>query len=412
MDLKRLLIIGFVWPEPNSSAAGSRMMQLIDLFQKNNFQITFASTAADSAFMSDLNSIGVSRKHILLNDSGFDDFVKEMNPEIVLFDRFMTEEQFGWRVAENCPEALRILDTEDLHCLRDARKKAVKGQYDFAISDLFSDVAKREIASIWRSDFSLMISEAEMDLLRNVFKVSEQQLYYLPFLLEPIDKKVVDSWPGFYDRKDFAFIGNFHHEPNRDAMVFLKNAIWPDIKKYIPEANMKVYGAYMPQQILELHNPSEGFYIMNRAENARQVIRNSRVVLAPLRFGAGIKGKLSEAMFCGTPSVTTIIGAEGMAGNFEWNGVVMDDVKSFVEAAIQLYNDEAIWKRARENGISLYNNRFSKQDFETAFSDYVLEFKNDLVSKRLNNFTGAMLMHHSLLSTKYMSRWIEEKNTK
>ena len=96
---KSLLILGFVWPEPKSSAAGSRMMQLIDLFAAANYNITFASTAQNLEFSEDLTYLGISVKSIELNSSSFDEFIKELNPEIVLFDRFMMEEQFGWRVS-------------------------------------------------------------------------------------------------------------------------------------------------------------------------------------------------------------------------------------------------------------------------------------------------------------------------
>ena len=161
---KSILIIGTVWPEPNSSAAGTRMLQLIALFQKQGWLLTFASAASDSDFMFDVTTLGIDKVAINLNDSKFDVLVKDLNPNMVLFDRFMIEEQFGWRVAEQCPDALRILDTEDLHCLRLARQKAFQEKRVFELDNLFSDVAKREIASILRCDLSLIISEVEMDL--------------------------------------------------------------------------------------------------------------------------------------------------------------------------------------------------------------------------------------------------------
>ncbi len=76
-------------------------------------------------------NFGVRKKSIELNSSSFDDFAVELNPDVVLFDRFMIEEQFGWRIIENCPKAIRILDTEDLHCLRTARQKAFKEKQNF-----------------------------------------------------------------------------------------------------------------------------------------------------------------------------------------------------------------------------------------------------------------------------------------
>ena len=146
-----LLVIGFVYPEPNSSAAGTRMLQLIEAFQEQDYNITFATTCKKSENAFDLESLGVNVVEIVLNHSSFDVFIKSLNPAIVLFDRFMTEEQFGWRVSEHCPGALRILDTEDLHFLRKGRQKAFNSNQETDISFLKSDIAKREIASIYRS---------------------------------------------------------------------------------------------------------------------------------------------------------------------------------------------------------------------------------------------------------------------
>ena len=115
---QQLLIIGTVWPEPRSSAAGARMMQLIQFFKKEGAEITFACSASNLEYSENLDRLDIKTKQIKINDSGFDTFIKELKPSVVLFDRFMTEEQFGWRVAEHCPDALRILDTEDLHSLR------------------------------------------------------------------------------------------------------------------------------------------------------------------------------------------------------------------------------------------------------------------------------------------------------
>lgn len=410
---QHVLIIGFVWPEPNSSAAGGRMVQLISIFKGLGFDVTFASPAMDSDYMVDLNSLGVKKKSIALNCSSFDVFVKELNPSIVLFDRFMIEEQFGWRVAENCPNALRLLDTEDLHCLRLARQKAFKENRPFSTDDLLEeDVAKREIASILRCDVSLMISEYEMELLQTVFKIDSNLLYYLPLLLEPIEDSMIQKSPSFEERNNFVFIGNFLHEPNWNAVQYLKETIWPLIRKQIPEAVLHIYGAYPSQKVLQLHQPKQGFYIMGRADDAQEVVKNARVVLAPLRFGAGIKGKLLEAMQCGTPSVTTTIGAESMCGDLPWNGFVTDNPQVFADKAIELYQEKLLWLKAQKNGFEIVEKRYLKSVFENDFVEHILETQTHLKQHRLHNFMGSMLQHHTLTSTKYMSRWIEEKNRK
>ena len=406
---KRLLIIGFVWPEPNSSAAGGRMMQLISLFKKQGFVITFASPAQDSDFMVFLADFGVDKVAIELNDSSFDLFVKELQPSMVLFDRFMIEEQFGWRVAEHCPDAVRVLDTEDLHCLRLARQNAFKAKRSFEVLDLLQEeVAKREIASILRSDVSLMVSEYEMEVLQSVFKIDQSFLYYLPLVVDSVDRNTLP----FNQRQHFVFIGNFLHEPNWNAVQYLKETIWPLIRKQLPAAVLEIYGAYPSQKVFQLHNEKEGFVIKGRAEKAKDVISNARVLLAPLRFGAGIKGKLLEAMEYGTPSVTSSIGAESMRGELAWNGLVEDNAEQFAIAAVQLYQDEIIWKQSQHNGFAIIKQRYLKELFEDEFEKKLSFLKVNLKKHRQNNFLGQMLYHHTIQSTKYMSRWIEEKNKK
>src|SRR5690554_5041151 len=140
--MKNMLIIGHTFPEPSTTAAGSRMMQLIELFQQEGHQITFASTAAISERSANLEKLDVSTKKIRLNDPSFDGFIKKLDPGIVIFDRYITEEQFGWRVTENCPKALKILDTEDLHFLRKSREEAVRNGKPSSEANLFSEIAK------------------------------------------------------------------------------------------------------------------------------------------------------------------------------------------------------------------------------------------------------------------------------
>ena len=405
----KILIIGFVWPEPKSSGAGTRMMQLIALFQKQDWQVTFASAASDSEFMFDLTSIGVEKVTIVLNDATFDAFVTDLNPSVVLFDRFMVEEQFGWRVAEKCPHALRILDTIDLHSLRLARQKASKEKREFCKENLFSDTAKREIASILRSDISLLVSETEMDLLQSHFRIDKSLLYYLPFLVAEIGNDQIQNWPSFGERKDFVFIGNFLHEPNWDAVQFINESIWPLIRKQLPNAAMQIYGAYSSQKVLQLNKPAERFLILGRAESAEAVVKEARVVLAPIRFGAGAKGKLIEAMQCGTPSVTTSIGAESMHGGLPWSGIIADETDAIAAAAVRLYKDALLWTASQQNGVKIVNQRYSEVLFEDDFVKQILEIQMNLQLHRLGNFMGAMLLHHTAASTKYMSKWIEAK---
>lgn len=403
-----VLIIGKVWPEPNSSAAGSRMMQLIECFKEQEWEIIFTSAASKSGNEADLKKLGIQETGIKLNDSSFDDFVLQLQPDIVLFDRFMTEEQFAWRVAEQCPDALRVLDTEDLHCLREARYQSWKNNNEVDIRAI--DVAKREIASILRSDLSLIISSYEMKLLKDVFRIDKSLLLHLPFMLDSLKENVINNWHAFDNRDQFISIGNFLHKPNWNAVLYLKEKVWPLIRAQLSNTELHIYGAYSSQKVEQLHNPEEGFLVKGRADSAEEVVGKARVLLAPIRFGAGLKGKLIEAMQCGTPSVTTSIGAEAMHGNLPWPGAIKDDPEEFAEAAIQLYRDEQKWKEAQKAGISIINSLYDKMELGERLVKSITELRSNLASHRKQNFLGEMLQHHTAASTKYMSKWIEAKN--
>lgn len=405
-----VLIIGSNFPEPKSSAAGSRMMQLIRLFKERNWKISFASPAQSTSYSEDLEKMEIEMNSIFPNDKQADHFLKECNPDVVIFDRFMMEEQFGWRVAEVCPQAIRVLDTEDLHFLRNARRQAVKENRKVEDVDLFGTMAKREIAAILRSDISLIISEVEKEVLVEKFKIDSERLWYLPFLFDSIDSNVFERLPDFKARKNVLFIGNFLHAPNYDAVLYLKSEIWPIIHRELPKVQMLIYGAYPPQKLKQLENKAQGFLIKGRAEELNSVFQNSRLLLAPLRFGAGLKGKVFDAMRNGTPSITTSVGAEGINGNLPFCGEIADTPEKTAELTIALYNNPTKWKQAQISGKEIINSRFDISNFEESFFEKLSHWRKNIESIRVADFYGQMMMHHSLQSTKYMSRWIEAKN--
>ena len=406
--MNSLLIIGQTFPEPTTTAAGARMLQLIEMFTSHGYGITFASSASSSEKSFNLNSIGVTTQQIAINDSSFDDFVRQLNPTIVLFDRFITEEQFAWRVTQSCPKALKILDTEDLHFLRKARQQALKDATDVKDANIFTETAKREIASILRCDLSLIISEFEMKLLADTFAVSKEILYYLPFMVT----KLPDSgnFPEFEQRTNFMTIGNLLHGPNVDSVLYLKKEIWPLIKKQLPQAQLYIYGNYAPKHILELHNQKQGFYIMGWADSVAHVMQKARVCLAPLRFGAGLKGKLLDAMLYGTPGVTTSIGAEGMYGDLPIPGVIADTPEAFAELSVAIYRDKIKWQQNAQRGVEIVKARYNGKAIAKDFMTRLDALKINLKLHRQSHFVGQILQHHSLQASKYLSKWIEEKN--
>ena len=408
--MKRLLVIGQIWPEPTTTAAGNRMLQLLEAFLTQGYQITFASTSSKTTHSADLTTLGVREVSIQLNDSSFDEFIKQLKPNIVLFDRFMVEEQFGWRVADHCPQAIRILNTEDLHSLREFRENCLKKNTHFSTTEwLRQDKTKREVASIYRSDLTLLVSSFEKQLLEGDVQINGDLLWHLPFLLEEIPKEKIEKWPKFEERIDFITYGNGRHAPNIDALNHLKKSIWPLIRKGLPQVQMHVYGAYLPQHIIEMNQPEEGFLVHGWIAELDKKVQQSRVVLAPLRFGAGIKGKLAKAMQNGTPSVTTKTGAEGMTKQ-PWPGAVADEPTEIAHCAIELYQNREKWQESQNRGITIVNKEYEKEEASKSFFQRLNSLKHELEEHRNKNFIGSLLQYKSMAATKYMGKWIEEKN--
>ncbi|MET1077711.1 MAG: glycosyltransferase [Pseudomonas sp.] len=421
--LHNVLIIGYVWPEPRSSAAGSRMLELIELFRAQGWRVTFASAAALSEHRTDLPALGVEERSIRLNCDSFDEFVTQLQPDLVLFDRYFTEEQFAWRVERACPDALRVLDTVDLHSLREARQRLWSAAQREPViplrpqlslksrpAELYgamaaSDMAQREIAAIYRSDLSLVISDVELALLQQQFGLPANLLHYCPLM----GIEALPDSPPFAQRSGFISIGNFRHAPNWDAVLCLKQLLWPLIRQRLPQAQLLIYGAYPPPKATALHNPQQGFHVLGWADDARQVMASARVCLAPLRFGAGIKGKLADAMACGTPSVTTGIGSEGMCGELSWGGAVAEEPEAFADAAVALYQDPHRWRHAQLDGRDILAQRFAAGPQRSDLIERLRLAQAQREQNRLSNFVGSMLRHHLHKSTRYLSQWIAAK---
>ncbi|MEZ8718588.1 glycosyltransferase [Vibrio splendidus] len=407
--MKKVLAIGYVWPEPNSSAAGSHMMSLLRLFKRQGWSVEFATPAQETEHMIDLSEEGITSQSIQLNCDSFDQYIEELQPDVVMFDRFMMEEQFGWRVEKVCPSAFKLLDTEDLQFLRNARHEAVKKETELTKAHLYSDLAKREIAAILRCDLSLIISSYEMELLQSEFNIDPKLLHHLPFMVDL--NTLPENTKSFEERKNFMTIGNFRHAPNWDAVLQLQK-VWPKIRKQLPDTELHIYGSYPPPKATALHNPKTGFHIKGWAKDAQEVMEQARVCVAPLRFGAGIKGKLLDAMKLQTPNVTSEIGSEGMLpqGELQWPGAVADDIDEFVEAAVALYKDEEKWLKAQSQCHSILEAHYEQNQLGDKLIERLTALESGLESHRLDNFFGSMLKHHSMASTKYMSQWIAEKN--
>lgn len=412
----KVLIIGIVWPEPRSSAAGLRSWTLIRAFRDAGAEVHFASPANEAPDTETLRAQKIPTHAIAPNDPTFDPWILALAPDLVIFDRFLMEEQFGWRVRSQLPQAVCILDTVDLHFLRRAREAAIRQGASIEDSaecrfELITDDALREVAAIYRCDLSLLLSDFEIQLLcdaNSKFRVPRELLTRFELCYGP-----APTPPPFETREHFSVIGNFRHHPNADGVRWLYQEIWPLIRKQLPHARVDIYGAYPPKAMMDLNNERSGFRVLGHAPDQYEMLKKYRVNLAPLRFGAGQKGKIADGWWCGTPTVTTSIGAEGMMlseASASFGGLIGNDAQTFAQAAVTLSTDPTLWHASQQLGLRFLKERMDHAANAAALMERIQTLRTHLVQHRASNFTGRMLSYHLHRSTEYFSRWIEIKN--
>ncbi len=412
MKQSRVIIFSTVWPEPESSAAGVRQMHWVQLFLSMGYQVTLVSPSKVKS-EDDWGSIrlpeGVDALPLPLNRESVQEELKRIDPEIVMFDRFILEEQFGPHVYPSCPKALVLMETQDLHLVRRARdglKDAYLSSTEFPRDFYQTETALRETSSILRVDYSFVVSSFEEQLLRDDFGIGASKAKWVPFFYEkPIAVK--ESRLPFNEKKDFCWIGNFRHEPNIDGLRWFRNEIWPLIRQQLPDAKIRVYGAYPPKEVMAWNNVKNGIEVKGSALTLEEVFEESRVNVAPLRFGAGVKGKIMEGFRYGVPCVTTKVGVEGLFAQFP--GYEANTPQEFADACVKLHEDEREWKKFSLMGLE-------KMMQNCSAASRVPELKaliTDLLQKKRNadlpDWTSRILRFEGNQSRYYFTKWIEEK---
>jgi glycosyltransferase involved in cell wall biosynthesis len=412
----KILVIGFVWPEVTSTAASQNIVSYLRTFVDAGHQVHFACAAQRSLLSTDLSQMGVETHDIALNCASFDALLEGLAPQVVMFDRFLTEEQFGWRVMKAAPDALRVLDCEDLHFVRHARHQLYKSTgyqprdpiylspeavlQPHNISYLYNDITCREMASIYRCDLSLTLSSFEHKLLINQFNLDADNIALVPYLIEHTEITPAQA------RRDFISIGNFRHAPNIDAVNVLVQHIWPEIFKRLPETKCHIYGAYMPPRIKQLHNPQRGLHVHGHVENHIKALSQAKILLAPIQFGAGVKGKIVDALRCALPSITTPIGTEGIVFD-RWPGAQESEREAFIDSAVNTYLSSHDHTPLIE---SILRSNYATPSNKAYLLDRISVGYHQLSANRAKNFMQKMVSHHSLQTHQYMSQWIAAKN--
>lgn len=430
-----VVFLSTVLPEPNSSAAGVRSEWLLrsiasspGIAKVHYIATTSAVTspnqgnspfqARDETLASLTHDYGINFLQMLPNQA------KETHEWIatnlsgrqnvlVLFDRFYVEEMFSHYFHEALPdESVLVLDMQDMHSLRSARENAVPKQSDTlmpatsALPSLSDSHLLRELSSIQRCDLTLVCSTVETHMLEHDFGIPPSKLCTSPMLFNPQDSiKRVCTNLQWQDRKDLCFIGNFLHKPNVDAVRQLQR-LWPKLEKLLPaDTNIHIYGAYYDPSKHPVSR-NKRFKIHGYCEDISAMMSAARLMLAPLQFGAGLKGKIVEAWRYSLPVVTTSIGSEGLVssqGHFP--GKIADTDEEFLQAVTKLYSSQSEWNACMYFAPSLLERLGARNTLASLAR--VMESKTE---SRDRDIQRAILWQTSQQSSKYMSRWIECKN--
>ncbi|KAL4108408.1 hypothetical protein PRIC1_000124 [Phytophthora ramorum] len=416
---KKVVLAGSVWPERTSSAAGVRSADIISVLQERGYQVLCVSPSRlnDHSTRLELEQ-DVRCIQADANTDAFQNLLLETLPQLVIFDRFIAEEMYGWQAKKYAPEALRVLDLQDAHFVRRAREFAVKKQgarFEDTLDGARLDVAPvekiaiRELASIHRSDLTLYVSDFERDLLVSRFQVPSSSLHCCDFFYPEIDLSALSS---FDERKNVAFIGSFKHAPNVDAVEWMKNTILPLFRSMEKDAEIHIYGSYgETKRFVKLDDPKQGFFMKGFAPDAHETLSQYRLSIAPLRFGAGIKGKIADSWFVGTPCVATSIGAEGMTSDDTlWGGAIADNPETFADEMQRLYHDVPRWTAARDAGVATCSLRYNQSRNADSLMERVERAMSEKHALREHNWMGRILWSEKFRATEYMSRYIRAKN--
>jgi len=260
------------------------------------------------------------------------------------------------------PQARIIFDTVDLHFVREAGEARVTG--DPEMRRKARDTERLESELIDQSDETWTVSTSEQRLLQR--KWPEKSIQVISNIVD-----VPGSSTPFTLRRDWLFIGSFQHTPNIDAVLFFVQSIYPLVRAHLPDAKFYIIGDKAPPEVVAL--ASDNIVVTGLQRDAAPFFDSVKLSVAPLRFGAGVKGKINQSMAFGVPVVATSVAVDGTELRDREEILVADEPEEFAQALIELYESEDLWNRLSDNGLTktraLYSTDAAREKLEFLLSD-------------------------------------------
>ena len=259
-------------------------------------------------------------------------------------------------IKKYAPQAAVIYETHDLHFVREERQAEI--EKDDALKRHAVWRKKQELRIASKVDCTIVVSEQERQLLLD--ESPELSVEVIPVISEIYGRQAE-----FHERNGLLFVGGYEHRPNVDAVVYFVREILPLIIRHIPEIRLHVVGSNPPEEITSL--ASEHVIVHGFVENLDDLMNSVRMSVNPLRFGAGVKGKIVTSMAHGVPCVGTRIAVEGMDVTDGQQALVADTPQAFADAVVKLDHDPALWKKLSDQSLTFIRERFSLETAEKAF---------------------------------------------
>jgi hypothetical protein len=252
-----------------------------------------------------------------------------------------------------------VFDTVDLHFLRQQREAEATGLPSAAAAARLT--RELELAIVRSVDTTLVVSPVERALLADLVPGADVRV------LSNVHPRVTDPIPGPEGRSGACFVGSFAHAPNQDAIEWFIVQVLPLLRREAPDLPIRIIGADPPPDLVAA--APAGVEYLGWVENLAGTYATARIALAPLRYGAGVKGKVGEAMAHGVPVVTTSVGAEGMGLDDAVTALIADDPAPFASAIVALVRDDHLWRRLSAAGREHVDALFGEVGFAAAVRD-------------------------------------------